>query len=394
MVHENSQKKIMNLLKKTLDITEVRRNNISFPSVGFDAFEQIASEFNKRKDSNIKLDKFKCISIYEDALLYYMADNNKLVIDDCYKFITEPNKQPILDFIYSFFTKLPINYKVYIHLKNVMLPENSKSQYIETINYKCHDIDGEEITGTKIGLNITGFYDWRDRAPFIREITYNLNIFIFLLVKFELICHYRASVWTKNYKIDYNGIELLNIEQVKVGMKSFSHPFVSSDFNLELSLSKYLNELSSVTICFDADEVNNTLCTVCKLTEEIIIDKTTEAARIKFAIDWYMQSLFNDDSVMSFIQLCIGLESIYGDDNYEGSLTKSLADRCAYLIGKSIPERKKIQSNIKEIYTFRSKVIHGVVFSHDSKFEEMRDQATFYLSESINMELKSMGWLC
>ncbi|MBI0276284.1 hypothetical protein I6H07_10785 [Hafnia alvei] len=92
---------------------------------------------------------------------------------------------------------------------------------------------------------------------------------------------------------------------------------------------------------------------------------------------------------MSFIQVCIGLESIF-DYDYEGGLTNILSDRCAYLIGKNINDRKNIKKAFKEIYQIRSKIIHGVRNHLSEKEEYLRYVARMYLNKSIMREIDNL----
>jgi len=91
--------------------------------------------------------------------------------------------------------------------------------------------------------------------------------------------------------------------------------------------------------------------------------------RIKSAIEWYIDSYTTENTTISFLQICIALEAIFGDDNGREGITKTLADRCAYLIGTSIQDRKKIRERFEKLYSVRSKLVHGSVASltHDER---------------------------
>ncbi len=115
-----------------------------------------------------------------------------------------------------------------------------------------------------------------------------------------------------------------------------------------------------------------------------------EASRIKAAIDWYVQSDVTEDDTMSFVQVCMGLESIFGDDDYEGGLTTILSDRCAYLIGKNIKERGEIKSDFRKIYQIRSKIVHGVRNHLSANEEHMLYHARYFLRKSILKELDNL----
>ena len=90
-----------------------------------------------------------------------------------------------------------------------------------------------------------------------------------------------------------------------------------------------------------------------------IPDNDINAEPLKTAIEWAFDSLTNDNDTVAFIQACIGLEAILGDNNTMENLTNTLADRCAYLLGDSISARKRIRKDFKKLYGIRSKVVHG-----------------------------------
>jgi len=84
-----------------------------------------------------------------------------------------------------------------------------------------------------------------------------------------------------------------------------------------------------------------------------------DAARIRSAFEWAFDSQENDNETFAFIQTCIGLESLLGDDSEDEPLVARLADRCAYLLGQGHSDRGDIRRRFKAMYKIRSKVVHG-----------------------------------
>jgi hypothetical protein len=84
-----------------------------------------------------------------------------------------------------------------------------------------------------------------------------------------------------------------------------------------------------------------------------------DAHRIRTAVEWRFDSKEDDNQPLCFIQACIGLEALLGDDDQEEPLTARLADRCAYLLGKSHRDREGIRQHFKEMHKVRSKLVHG-----------------------------------
>lgn len=80
---------------------------------------------------------------------------------------------------------------------------------------------------------------------------------------------------------------------------------------------------------------------------------------IRSAIEWAYEASTTDNDTIAFLQVCIGLEAILGDETTSESISATLADRCAYLLGNDIQGRQTIRENFKELYKRRSKLAHG-----------------------------------
>lgn len=78
------------------------------------------------------------------------------------------------------------------------------------------------------------------------------------------------------------------------------------------------------------------------------------------AIDWLMESHIAHNDTMSFLCACIGLEAILGDSNEQMSeLSKRLADRYAFLLGRGPEARRKHRSDYEELLNLRGKLVHA-----------------------------------
>jgi len=125
---------------------------------------------------------------------------------------------------------------------------------------------------------------------------------------------------------------------------------------LEIFAESFENK-ESLTPKDKAKILKNRLHYPIKLLQTSEDDKITEP--IKTAIEWALDSLTNDNNTFAFLQACIGLEAILGDNNTREKLTETLADRCAYLLGNSIHTRREIRKKFVKLYRSRSKLIHG-----------------------------------
>ncbi|TRW48349.1 hypothetical protein FM042_09215 [Aliidiomarina halalkaliphila] len=120
-------------------------------------------------------------------------------------------------------------------------------------------------------------------------------------------------------------------------------------------------------------------------------DPSPEAERIRAAIEWYIDSVVSDTETVKFIQLCVGLESLLGDDLGDVPLSKTLADRCAYLVSDTIRQRSVIRDKFKVMYKARSKVIHGTSRNMTDKERENLVFARTMLSTCIAKEIEHLG---
>lgn len=92
----------------------------------------------------------------------------------------------------------------------------------------------------------------------------------------------------------------------------------------------------------------------------LLTDSKEEGAEsVRTAIEWAFDASANDNDTIAFLQVCIGLEALFGDSISNESLAASLADRCAYFISTNISGRKNIRENFRDLYVRRSKLVHG-----------------------------------
>jgi hypothetical protein len=95
-----------------------------------------------------------------------------------------------------------------------------------------------------------------------------------------------------------------------------------------------------------------------------------DALRLQAALEWAFDSTLSGNETQAFIQACIGIEAIIGPQGVVHGLTDKLADRCAFLLGRTMQERRAIASSFDAIYSLRSDLVHGR--SKKLKFDEHR----------------------
>lgn len=86
-----------------------------------------------------------------------------------------------------------------------------------------------------------------------------------------------------------------------------------------------------------------------------------DADRIRAALEWHFDADTADNQTVAFLQRCIGLEAILGDDEQSRTvpLTDRLADRYAYLMGQTASERVELRTHFRKVYARRSDLVHS-----------------------------------
>lgn len=89
-----------------------------------------------------------------------------------------------------------------------------------------------------------------------------------------------------------------------------------------------------------------------------------DAVRIKAALEWWIDGVVSENQTISFLQLCIGFEALLGEsgDNsirsVERGITERLADRYAYLRGRTQSERETHRAAFSTMYKRRGQIVH------------------------------------
>lgn len=134
---------------------------------------------------------------------------------------------------------------------------------------------------------------------------------------------------------------------------------------LPVEVSKLLGSLDldisnkDISTAIDSGRTADLLNGYFRLPAALMESNAPEASRVKSAIEWCFDSYATDNTTVSFLQTCFGLEALFGDDAETDGVSRTLADRCAYLVSTNIKGRSTIRENFKQLYTIRSKIVHG-----------------------------------
>lgn len=107
------------------------------------------------------------------------------------------------------------------------------------------------------------------------------------------------------------------------------------------------------------------------------------------AAEWAFESTSTHNQTVSFIQLCIALEALLGEEAPSEGLSRMLSDRCAYMLGETFSQRKIIRSKFNDLYTHRSKLVHGRKTRLDEESSESLYWGQKTLSALLRKELKA-----
>ncbi|EPK6500119.1 hypothetical protein RFC90_002005 [Klebsiella aerogenes] len=354
-------------------------------------FESIAKELNKR-DKDFQLDKYSCKLIYLDAAREFKKKNGD---QQSLSELSIAQKDELASYILGHYLATPLKYDVIVPLEWLKPLGYHKVGTAVTISEGKRLIfsllpDNYE-SYVEIKISMWGFFSYDTEKLFLKETLQTLSILMFMLKQNGVVYSSRA------YDKIPSALDVLSDKHKKflsvdARLLCEKYDYFNSYLSFPISVSKYINELA-LTEDFSllkTDAANDMVRVALTVATELLDNNSDEATRVKSAIGWFIQAEINEDDTMSFIQVCMGLESIFGDNESEGGLTNSLADRCAYLIGRNISERKQIKDEFKEMYRVRSKIVHGVKNHLTQNEEHVRNRAFYYLRKSILKEIRNL----
>ena len=158
-----------------------------------------------------------------------------------------------------------------------------------------------------------------------------------------------------------------------------------------LESHEFAEENRQLATAVDEGELPRLLTTYLNSAAKLHVTDNQDVARVKLASEWAFDAYLNENLTLSFLQTCIALEALFGDDNDGDNVTKTLADRCAYLVGNDIKGRRTIRENFRALYSVRSKIVHGCVGALAPDEERYLDWGKSILEYSIFKEIKHLS---
>lgn len=411
-LHPNAAEKLENKIKGTLLNCYIKENWPEFDSFSKN-FESLGSETLKHKKEWLDINDI--LSIFYDfvceAIINKSGKDNKLE-GNLWDLLGEDDAKQLLKNIKDYIVSIPRVYDIYIPLPNISQNLASNIDLSENITLEVYEEDAKVPGGYKGGL-----LEYSSTKLKLKKVYLRQRLSGYCGNHLENICN-KQSI--RNFKIILQqGVfkELFKVkpdEKTGFGMlRRYSHhqvqkvhlisidparkpqKILTTEFPLDLS--KWINSLDinwerEALIKANADGVlDQANAAILKKPIELIECNLEESIRVKSAIQWCFDSYISENKTLSFLQVCIALEALLGDEGYNGSLTETLADRCSYLISSDIKGRKSIKKDFKKLYDVRSKLVHGNATELDRNQEKILNWGKVILEYAIVKEIKHLN---
>lgn len=339
------------------------------------------------------------------------TDNGKKLEGNLWEIFGEIDGQKLTENIKNYIISIPRAYDIYIPFPNILENLPKSINLSDDISLKVFE-DKEEVPG---GYQ-KGFRVLFAEQLEIKKLYYKQRLNGYCGSQLENISLKKAI---NDFKIFlhqgiYTGLfKISPINKARIGLQgmmaheqvprvSVTSVDITSDSaklrNAELPLDfrRFLDNISfdfGNVLLARAREIGQfgiAIATFFKRAIQLIECDEEESKRVKSAIQWCLDSYIVENKTLAFLQVCIGLEALLGDDSSNGALTKTLADRCSYLISPDIKGRKKIKDDFKDFYEVRSKLVHGNVIELDSSQRRYLNWGRTTLEFAIAKEIEHL----
>lgn len=394
IIHPKSSEKMKTAISELISITRIE-NRIPRLDFAPKHFDDIVTELNKRKEKK-KINTFQCMINYFHKINYFYTHILNKDPDYSIDEVAPSERDELIEFLYNAFLKYPSTYTVSFEFSELDLSENLKNKNIKLRKSRSPQLDlklfgSRQKTGSEVEFYGEGFYSPYTKSDFLKEYINDLNTFLFFITEHGLVALKENVDDLPELGLGLSGMyDKHLIKKYNATITDNNFPLETFSESLPLSISKYLSSLELKAN--QPDNPEEIIDYISTIISHLIEDQSSEAKRIRMAIGWYMNSSYNEDDTMAFLQICMGLEAIFGDDQDQGGLTKMLADRCAYLIGKNMTQRRKIKEGFGKIYTIRSKIVHGVINRLNEEDKSMRNYAKGLLQAALKREIVNLGY--
>lgn len=379
--HPKAIQNMRRLLANIVEKCEVKNSLLFFDSC-WDEIDKFIQELLKNKDVNIWVTRNNITTIFfrkiYSALPIKTDDEPKL--NGILKDVVSKNKiEQFIGNMLQFIQSIPKKYSIYFPLP-LLEPFSSKSISLSEDLSIVRFVE-EDLKSTKERRSLLFSYLWNDYADLKPNISYvhikqkgffgnslDDSAVVSAFSKFKQLVY--LGLLQKTFCLNENSsffpvdgllknIYVIGIDNENLDVKNS----ISLPWNIKNYINKIkINETEKYNIVKEAGTDTEYLKFHFKVPITLINSNNNNTLPIKSAIEWAFDAAANENETIAFLQTCIGLEAILGDDDNNTSLTELLANRCAYLLG-TMNNRKQIKKDFKELYRIRSKLVHGRVKS-------------------------------
>lgn len=409
-MHPDAIQKLENKIKGSLVNCHVKDNWPQFESFS-KHLESLGNEAIKHKNEWIDINDI--FSIFYDFV--YEAVINKAGTDDklegnLWDLLGENDSIQLLKIIKEYIVSIPREFDVYIPLPRISQDLPTNINLNENISFEIYAADkvpggyhgGLGIRNAKIKLKkvflrqrLSGYCGNRLENGCNKQSIRNFKIILQQGVFRELFKVNPDEESELGLLWGYSHHQVPKVHLISIDPARNPQKILRTEFPLDLS--KWINsvdlnwEAEPLVKTKTAGKLDQAVAAFLKKPTELIECNAEESIRVKSAIQRCFDSYISENQTLSFLQVCIALEALLGDEGYNGSLTETLADRCSYLISNEIKGRKTIKKNFKELYNVRSKLVHGNATELDRNQEYFHKWGRTILEYAIIKEIKHLN---
>jgi hypothetical protein len=340
------------------------------------------------------------------------ADKDEKLEGNLWDLLGNEDAQKLLRNIIEYFISIPREFDVYIPLPrisqnlpaNINLIENMSLEVYEEANKVPGGYQGELLGLLNSSLELKKAY-WRQRISGYcgnrlenscnKKAINNFKIILQQGVSRKLFKEIPDKKSELGLYGGYSHHQVPKVHLVSIDLEIQPQKILKTEFPLDFS--KWINSIDlnwgwEPLEKAKADaKLDQFISETLKTPAELIECEAVESIRVKSAIKWCFDSYISENQTLAFLQICIALEALLGDEGYKGFLTEILADRCSYLISDDIKRRKNIKNNFKKLYDIRSKLVHGNATELDGNQELFLNWGRSVLEFAINKEIKHLN---
>lgn len=245
---------------------------------------------------------------------------------------------------------------------------------------------GLKLSTSKIHIEAEGYAHGSRHNSAAKNALAKLKVTCKIADLYGLFIYHRGGT---PMSLDFGSIKTRRMFSVEIE-ESFNDPSSIGSFEVELGISNYLNDIH-LGFAHDnelyIEQFNN-----IKLATSLIFNEKAEdnVRSIRRALEWLFDASVDEDPTTSFVKTCIGLEALLAEKSENIGITEQLADRCAFLLSKTVMERKKTKEIMKHIYQLRSKIVHGNISGITHKEKNTAVQARDFLRRALRVEITSV----